>query len=57
MRGSAFLLAGVVSVLHAQADWPGYGRDKGAQRYSPLSQVNTENVSKLVPAWTFSMQR
>jgi quinoprotein glucose dehydrogenase len=44
-------------MLHAQADWPGYGRDKGAQRFSPLTQINTENVSKLVPAWTFSMQR
>lgn len=57
MRKSALLLACLVSVLYAQADWPGYGRDKGAQRYSPLKQINTENVSKLVPAWTFSMQR
>jgi quinoprotein glucose dehydrogenase len=57
MRGSAFLVACVVSALSAQADWPGYGRDKGAQRYSPLTQINTENVSKLVPAWTFSMQQ
>ena len=43
--------------LSAQADWPGYGRDKGAQRYSPLTQINTGNVAKLIPAWTFSMKR
>jgi quinoprotein glucose dehydrogenase len=51
------LLIGAASSLFAQPDWPGYGRDKGAQRYSPLAQINTGNVSKLVPAWTFSMQR
>jgi quinoprotein glucose dehydrogenase len=56
--GIAMLQAGVMAAaLHAQADWTGYGRDKGAQRYSPLTQVNTRNVAKLIPAWTFSMQR
>ena len=35
----------------------GIGHDKGAQRYSPLTQINTGNVSKLIPAWTFSMKR
>lgn len=56
--GAAVLLAGVMAAsLHAQADWPGYGRDKGAQRYSPLAQINTRNVAKLIPAWTFSMKR
>src|SRR5215813_1935825 len=56
--GAAVLLAGAMAAsLHAQADWPGYGRDKGAQRYSPLAQINTQNVSKLIPAWTFSMKR
>ena len=45
----AVFLAGVMAAsLHAQADWPGYGRDKGAQRYSPLAQINTGNVAKLV---------
>jgi quinoprotein glucose dehydrogenase len=52
-----FLACTLFCPLRAQSDWPGYGRDKGAQRYSPLTQINTENVSKLVPAWTFSMQR
>ena len=35
----------------AQNDWPAYGRDLGAQRYSPLKQINAGNVSKLVEAW------
>ena len=52
-----FLLCVPVCALHAQSDWPDYGRDKGAQRYSPLAQINTGNVSKLIPAWTFSMRR
>jgi quinoprotein glucose dehydrogenase len=43
--------------LQAQSDWPGYGRDKGAQRYSPLTQIDTSNVANLVPAWTFSMKK
>ncbi len=30
----------------------GMGRD--LQRFSPLDSINKENVSKLVPAWTFS---
>jgi glucose dehydrogenase len=52
------ILAGVMAAsLQAQADWPGYGRDKGAQRYSPLAQIDTRNVAKLIPAWTFSMRR
>ncbi len=45
-----------IAALHAQGDWSGYGNDKGAQRYSPLTEINTGNVSKLVPAWEFSMK-
>ncbi len=32
----------------------GWGIGPQGQRYSPLSMVNTSNVKKLVPAWTFS---
>jgi glucose dehydrogenase len=53
---SVILLGLLVQALRAQADWPGYGHDKGAQRYSPLTQINTANVSSLIPAWTFSMK-
>jgi quinoprotein glucose dehydrogenase len=34
-------------------DWPAYGRDAGGSRYSPLSQINRENVAKLKIAWTY----
>src|SRR5438105_12737452 len=34
-------------------EWPTYGNDPGGTRYSPLSQINRENVSKLKVAWTF----
>lgn len=34
-------------------EWPNYGNDPGGMRYSPLSQVNRSNVSKLKVAWIF----
>ncbi len=36
----------------AQGDWPNVGNDKGASRFSPLSQINRSNVAKLEVAWT-----
>src|SRR5205807_1158541 len=46
------------ALLSAQAprlaiDWPSHGHDPGAARYSPLRQINTENVAKLKLAWTY----
>ncbi len=35
------------------AGWPEYGGDKGGLRYSPLTQVTVENVSRLEVAWTY----
>ena len=37
----------------ADTDWPVYGNDPGGMRYSPLAQINRENVSKLKVAWVF----
>ncbi len=34
-------------------DWPFYGRDAGGMRYSPLAQINRQNVATLKVAWTF----
>src|SRR5690242_8802400 len=34
-------------------DWPMYGHDGGSTRFSPLTQINVENVSKLQRAWTY----
>src|SRR5579871_6308922 len=41
--------------LHGQTDWPSYGHDPGGMRFSPLQQINTGNVSKLVRAWTYDI--
>ena len=35
----------------AASDWPSDGRDYTAQRYSPLTQVNADNVGDLGLAW------
>ena len=35
------------------ADWPEYGGDKGGMRYSPLTQINAENVTELELAWVY----
>jgi len=34
-------------------EWHQYGRTPYGQRYSPLAQITTENVSKLAVAWTY----
>jgi quinoprotein glucose dehydrogenase len=36
-------------------DWPSYGYDVGATRYSPLTQITPANVSSLGVAWTYGM--
>jgi quinoprotein glucose dehydrogenase len=37
----------------AQTDWPSYGNDPGAMRYSALWQIDAANVERLKLAWTF----
>ena len=32
-----------------------YGMGYSGQRYSPLTQINKENVAKLVPVWGYSI--
>ncbi|HWD99733.1 MAG TPA: pyrroloquinoline quinone-dependent dehydrogenase, partial [Bryobacteraceae bacterium] len=34
-------------------DWPVFGHDAAATRYSPLKQIDTGNVARLERAWTF----
>jgi len=34
-------------------EWPNYGNDPGGMRYSPLSQINRQNVARLKVAWVF----
>ncbi|MGF7163346.1 quinoprotein glucose dehydrogenase [Rhodoligotrophos appendicifer] len=35
------------------ADWPFYGGDEHATRYSPLSQITRDNVGQLRKVWTY----
>jgi quinoprotein glucose dehydrogenase len=37
-------------------EWPTYGHDSGGMRYSPLTQVDTSNVSGLSVAWVYHMK-
>ena len=42
-------------LLHPEPEnWLMYRRTYDSWGYSPLDQINTKNVKKLVPAWTFS---
>jgi len=57
------LLSGILLLgVHLEArgatatDWPTYGHDPGGMRYSPLTQINASNVSRLQAAWTYSMR-
>src|ERR1700733_9524042 len=43
----------VLARADAQKDWPSFGNDPGAMRYSPLAQINTNNVDRLRLAWQF----
>jgi glucose dehydrogenase len=36
-------------------DVPTYGMSHSRQRFSPLSQINRDNVKRLVPAWFYIM--
>jgi quinoprotein glucose dehydrogenase len=37
-------------------DWPTYRHDLAGTGYSPLRQINLQNVANLAPAWTFRIQ-
>jgi len=39
--------------ISVDSDWANYGNDPGGMRYSTLTQINRDNVSKLKVAWTF----
>jgi quinohemoprotein ethanol dehydrogenase len=53
-----------IDFLHAQtgrstnpSEWTSYGLTPGETRYSPLSQINPSNVSRLGHAWTYEAGR
>src|ERR1700748_340452 len=37
----------------AGTDWPMFGHDLAATRYSPLRQIDSTNIARLERAWTF----
>jgi alcohol dehydrogenase (cytochrome c) len=39
----------------SQTDWPTYHGDLGGNRYSPLAQIDRTTVTRLAPAWTFTL--
>lgn len=49
---SCLLLAASCSV-ETEQEWPLFGGNQLHQRHSPLTQVTTDNVSQLQPAWEF----
>jgi alcohol dehydrogenase (cytochrome c)/quinohemoprotein ethanol dehydrogenase len=49
---AAFALSAVAKEKAVKAgEWTGHGRDASEQRYSPLTQVNADNVKDLGLAW------
>ena len=55
MRQLSVLFVVWSGVVGGQGDWPFFGNDAGASRYSPLRQIGRENVGKLQAAWTLRM--
>ena len=61
MKRALFLASAAIAVSAqaagpAENDWPSYGNDQGATRYSTLKQITPENVNKLEVAWTYHMR-
>ncbi|MBP79067.1 MAG: pyrroloquinoline quinone-dependent dehydrogenase [Deltaproteobacteria bacterium] len=60
MKRMSFSPIGIVTVfglligvqIHAQ-NWSGYGGTNSSQKYSPLDQINIDNVGSLAPAWSW----
>jgi glucose dehydrogenase len=52
---SVFTAYAVICMGQTKNDWPMYGRDGGSSRFSPLADIDTQNVATLKRAWTFHM--
>jgi len=55
--GLSFLLGTALGQNNSGSgkEWLTYGRDAGETRYSPLSQINASNVSRLGLAWSYEL--
>lgn len=48
-----FGLISSVGFASAQTDWPTYGYDPAGTRYSPIQQINHNNVTQIQRVWTY----
>src|SRR6516164_1981291 len=67
-RSSSVLIhSAILIVIFAQAllaqggktapgDWPMFNRDLASTRFSPLTQIDMNNVNKLQQAWSYRLQ-
>ena len=58
MKGSShrFPTEAIEQILHPKSgEWPTYNGLLSANRHSPLTQINAQNVSRLKPEWTYSL--
>ncbi len=56
VRAEAPSAADVARVLAAApGEWPTYNGEVRGNRYSPLTQINTQNASRLRLAWTYAL--
>jgi quinoprotein glucose dehydrogenase len=46
-------LVGPLTSPSTPDEWPNYGNDPGGSRYSPLAQIDRQNVTRLRVAWTY----
>ena len=49
-----FHTAAMAQLGASNGEWHSYGGDAGNTKYSPLSQINAENVQRLQEAWTWT---
>ncbi|MEM7467607.1 MAG: PQQ-dependent dehydrogenase, methanol/ethanol family, partial [Pseudomonadota bacterium] len=47
----------VLSAVGDGSDWPAFGRNYSEQRFSPLTEINNENVSKLGMVWSLDLPK
>jgi glucose dehydrogenase len=57
LAGLLGLLTVATQPVWPQSDWPVYGHDGASTRYSPLKQINPQNVGTMVRAWTYHMKK
>ena len=47
--------AALLAQKNPATNWSGYSGDPGGRRYSPLTQINTKNVTKLKLTWQYGI--